>query len=278
MLEEVENEPEEELEEKKEDEEIELTVEHNEPEVVAKEDTEVPYIIGIPEKYVDSFSKALESIGFTPSQISDFKQVDNWNNGERYTFMYQGEGRYIVYLLDTGEVSSIKDPNNEYIYQQEISASPSNPESILLVEGEKGEYGKEEYFDGYLEVRYYLPKGTYKVTCQTQGSGFMVETIETHLEDGYKTSDVIEHIKFDNTNQSKTVTIKDGECVFLTINSILEFVPVMESGENSSAYEEGKKKAEELTGKMEEIDWDENYKKAGDKGKEFAEFLNGLME
>ena len=47
--------------------------------------------------------------------------------------------------------------------------------------------------------------------------------------------------------------------------------------ETSEYYEQGKEISSELISEMENIDWDETYDKAEEKGKEAAEFLNKLL-
>lgn len=48
--------------------------------------------------------------------------------------------------------------------------------------------------------------------------------------------------------------------------------------ETSSDYTEGQEKANELIEEMENIDWEEKYDDARDKGREAAEFLNDLLD
>ena len=46
---------------------------------------------------------------------------------------------------------------------------------------------------------------------------------------------------------------------------------------NSEEYKKGQEIAEELNSEMENIDWEENYNDAREKGKEAAEYLNNLF-
>lgn len=177
--------------------------------------------IKIPKKYKNSFKKACLSCNMAIKEISNFKKAKDWGNGERYTFIFKKK-RYIVYFLDNGNVSSINDSNNNKIYKKKKSKQKKH-KSILLTDGELGDYGKEEDFSGYKIIRYYIPKGKYKVTCQTRGSGFYIETIEKHLEDGYETSDIIQQVTFSGTDEEYKITIKEGQCISLLVNSILEF-------------------------------------------------------
>lgn len=177
--------------------------------------------IKIPKKYKNSFKKACLSCNMAIKEISNFKKLKDWGNGERYTFTFKKK-KYIVYFLDNGKVSSINNSNNNKIYEKKKSNQKKH-KSILLTDGELGDYGKEEDFSGYKMIRYYIPTGKYKVTCQTRGSGFYIETIEKHLEDGYETSDIIQQVTFSGTDEEYKITIKEGQCISLLINSILEF-------------------------------------------------------
>ena len=47
--------------------------------------------------------------------------------------------------------------------------------------------------------------------------------------------------------------------------------------ECSESYLKGKELADKLNEEMESIDWEENYDKAEEKGKEAAEYLNSLF-
>ena len=47
--------------------------------------------------------------------------------------------------------------------------------------------------------------------------------------------------------------------------------------ESSTDYQQGEQLGESLIDEMEGIDWEENYEKAEEAGKEAAEFLNGLL-
>lgn len=60
------------------------------------------------------------------------------------------------------------------------------------------------------------------------------------------------------------------------IESTLDYESV-EYKEKSEAYKKGEELGEELIDKMEGIDWDDTYEKAGEAGKEAAEFLNQLL-
>lgn len=182
--------------------------------------------INLPDKYIDNFKLACSSCGIDIDNVSDFEQVDDWANGERYGFLYNGAW-YLLYLIDNGEVASINDMSQNKIYKKstpkkEKKSKKKEKEKIFLTDGDLGEYGKVDDFSGYKVIRYYIPAGRYIAECQTRGSGFYIETIEKHLESGYETSDTTAEIKFSNVDEKYEIEIKDGECISLIINSIIE--------------------------------------------------------
>lgn len=296
--------------------------------------------IMVEEKYKQNFIDACIACGIDAERVNSFSKIDNWGNGERYTFYYN-DVMHSVYFVDSGEVNSINYAGNndiklyEYGYEPldindfeidglmyaslQIAAEsvvetdlnfpdtadfhwlttgfctrrynyyiigceftaqnafgveethsfridsiiigdsselvyyeldgnvmmgnpcvpeiekiplenyyPSADGTIKITEGIAGEYGKEDNFDGEMFIRYYIPSGKYTVTCDTQGSSMYIETIELHKEDGYDTATIIEKISFSSTEESYDVEIKDGECVSLTINSIINFKPITE--------------------------------------------------
>ena len=94
-----------------------------------------------------------------------------------------------------------------------------NPNVITLIYEQIGTYGKEEDFDGTKIIRYYVPSGKYKVTAESKGSGLYVESISTHKENGYKTTDIYELIKFSNASEEFQIEVNDDQCISLLYNS-----------------------------------------------------------
>lgn len=210
-------------EEKQEEEKKEIPQEIKEDDTQGKEVDEENNIT-LPDKYAENFKTACNSCGIDINNVSDFEQVDDWANGERYRFLYNGAG-YILYLIDNGEIASINDTGMNKVYERpspKKKAQNKDKQKIILTDGELGDYGREDDFSGYKQIRYYVPAGKYAVSCQTRGSGFYIETIEKHLENGYETSDTIAEVKFSSVDEKYEIKIKDGECLFLIINSIIE--------------------------------------------------------
>lgn len=293
--------------------------------------------ISLEEKYKDNFIAACISCNMDAEKISYLQKQDNWQNGERYSFIYK-DVTHEVYFLDNGTVNSINysgnndiklyeygyesldindflittetyaslqiaaekvvklnlnypdtadfnwfttgycvryydyyivgceftaknafgiaenhsfridcilnDEGSDFIYYEldgnvmsgatsipEIKKVPveeiyQNEEVIKLSYGTIGSYGKEDVFDEEKHIRYYIPSGKYKVTTETRGSGFFIETVELHKEDGFDTATIIQKIVFSNIEENYEIEIKEGECISLIINSILKFEPI----------------------------------------------------
>lgn len=289
----------------------------------------------LPGKYLVDFVQACEACGIDFEKISDIKKLDDWSNGESYSFYYEpgllyddvhsvhffdnGKVAYIAYKQDdfvkiyeygyaalnikdfyvdlseftmlnerakTVAVSSLENPETaefdlsdggvfrykdyhyfrgdvsekksytkrveyEYVvicsYDENqkyellcfaldgdvIAGEPVWPDftkeqlpilttrvdgTILLTYSFVGDYGKTESVDGEETIRYYLPEGHYKVTCQTRGSGFDIERNDTSIKD--------ERILFSNTDEVFEIEIQDGDSISLVEYSLLEFKPI----------------------------------------------------
>ena len=103
---------------------------------------------------------------------------------------------------------------------EEQNKNNSEKSSITLSYGKKGEYGQFDSFNEDDYLRYYIPKGKYKVNCII-GGGFYIETIETHKENGSDVSDIISQTTMKSGDISK-ITISEGECISLIINTEIE--------------------------------------------------------
>lgn len=105
---------------------------------------------------------------------------------------------------------------------EQEEGNSENVEPIILSDGEEGEYGQHDLFDGEPYLRYYVPVGNYKVKCNAEG-GFYIESIEKHEEDGFETTDVIQ--QFDMSNGDETeISIEEGQCIYLYINTEIELI------------------------------------------------------
>lgn len=67
-------------------------------------------------------------------------------------------------------------------------------------------------------------------------------------------------------------------CFLLSGCDVEEEEKNIDKNEVSTNYSDGQEKANELIEKMENIDWEENYDDAKEKGRKAAEFLNDLLD
>ena len=154
----------------------------------------------------------------------------NENDKETYEFtvdfLVEDNAAKIIYVsidgveqFSTGEAA----PEVEKVALTEEGTEASG-DKIVITDGKLGDYGQEDMFDGEPYMRYYLPNGKYNVKCVIRG-GFYIESIALHKEDGWDTATTYDQIMM-NVGDEKTITIEDGQCISLIINTELEFTPV----------------------------------------------------
>ncbi len=147
----------------------------------------------------------------------------SYTKREEYEYVvicsYDGNQKYelLCYALD-GEVLAGELIWPEFEKEQLPMLTARVDGTILLTHGFVGDYGKTESVDGEEIIRYYLPEGRYKVTCQTRGSGFSIE----RAENGSKG----EQLLFSNIDEVYEIEIKEGDSISLLEYSLLEFKPV----------------------------------------------------
>ena len=129
----------------------------------------------------------------------------------------------LVYFEMDGKILYGKPNVPEIVKVPLDDIASENGSSIILRDGVVGNYGKEDDFSGTKIIRYYIPAGKYIARCKTRGSGFYIESISKHKEDGYETSDIFEQIMFSNTDEKHEIEIDDKSCISLIVNSIIEF-------------------------------------------------------
>lgn len=81
--------------------------------------------IMVEEKYKQNFIDACIACGIDAEKVNSFSKIDNWENGERYTFYYN-DVMHTVYFLDSSEVNSINYGANNDIKLYEYGYEPLN--------------------------------------------------------------------------------------------------------------------------------------------------------
>lgn len=138
-------------------------------------------------------------------------------------YIVKDGGYECVYLALDGAVAFGSDQTPKLPKEElEQENESENGEAIILSYDKEGQCGQFDLFDGEPYLRYYVPVGTYTVKCNIRG-GFYIETIELHKEDGWDTSDIIQQINMSEGEETE-ITIEDGQCISLIINTEIELI------------------------------------------------------
>ena len=136
----------------------------------------------------------------------------------------------LEYLVVDGEIykgsqSIIPEIEREKLI--DVTDSTGVGDTVLLVYGELGEYGKEVIINGEKYIWYEVPAGTYKVTSKVSYCIVFLDKDELHKNsDGYMESVNVETLRFNEVNSTQQITINENEHLFITINSRVELVRV----------------------------------------------------
>lgn len=177
----------------------------------------------VPDNVRKNIESTMVKIGYDKNKIIRIMPDSNWQNGPRYKIDYDNE-LYFVYAYENGEIQSINDSKMNKIYENTtatgIDASNVKNTDIVLIEGQLGQYGKEDDFGASKHIRYYLPAGTYNVKALVRGTQFFIEKVKiTKNSSGYGESEMVRNISLSSEGSTETITLKDDECILLTINS-----------------------------------------------------------
>lgn len=163
---------------------------------------------------------AFESIGYDKTKIKKIMNDSDWSNGPRYKVLYDNE-LLIVYAFDNNEIASIRDTSLNFLYENKeatgVDESDIKNNDIVLIEGQLGEYGKEEFYNSEKYIRYYVPAGTYTVKALTRHAQFFIEKQAIYTNDfGYQESKIVKNITMGDVNSTETIIIAEDECINLT--------------------------------------------------------------
>lgn len=196
----------------------------------------------------NNFITACKEIKMDPDKIESVFKKHDWSNGPRYKFTYEGK-KFLLYAYDNGNVRSITlEDGNIMIYlegfepynvndflskdgtipkvdekkRKEINQNTTSTQKsneIIIKDGQKGTYGKEDLFDGEKYIRYYVPTGKYEVEALVKNADFYIESKKIYKEDGWDTSTVIREVKLPTMGDTTTIEIKSDQCISLVIHS-----------------------------------------------------------
>ena len=177
----------------------------------------------VPDNIRKNIENAMVESGYDKNKIIKIMPESDWQSGPRYKIDYDNK-IYIVYAYDNGEIKSINDSKMNEIYENKsatgIKTDTVKENDIVLIEGQLGQFGKEDDFGSSKHIRYYLPSGTYEVKALVRGSQFFIEKIKiTKNSYGNSESEMVRNISLSSEGSTETITLKDDECILLTINS-----------------------------------------------------------
>ncbi|MDR2611207.1 MAG: hypothetical protein LBC58_07100 [Clostridiales Family XIII bacterium] len=222
------------------------------------EDEKPTDIVNLDKTFQNDLNSCLSKIGIEQEDIDEIHSMDNWYNGKRYWFDYDGHNFYIyanaddsIYSINMDVVVRTKseltqekimegnmiecylqgyepynyknvlnDMDNLDKYKNNTSRKAlssttedksSNSNTIILRDGQVGQYGKQdgEYID------YYVPAGKYTATSKSGN-------VKIALVNNSNDEDYSYIAEFTTIGQSKTISIKAGYHIELTIYGEVE--------------------------------------------------------
>lgn len=151
-----------------------------------------------------------------------------------FTLIYQvtNDSAKLVYFELGGNVISddmaaVSVPERQEIPDAGSSDTTTDGENMVLVYGELGAYGKSVDVDGNTTIHYCVPEGTYTVV--NNGKWCMVYVAKDEYYEnmsGYMENEIVDTLDFSEYGESKTLTVKSGEHIELTINASVTLTPV----------------------------------------------------
>lgn len=167
----------------------------------------------------------LAGLDYTLDDVNWFEQTDDWAAGSRYNAQINGK-IYIQIAAIGDEIYSIKDTKNgatdDFLYKNEDlkpDAGDVPDGSILLTDGELGDYGKEATTkSGYKYVRYTVPAGNYTVENKAKQSAVFVVSDSN-------SDDVSASLQLSSNGEKARLTVKDGYHIELSMYAQILLTP-----------------------------------------------------
>ncbi len=179
------------------------------------------------EAFAKNLADALDStgLGYTLDDINWLEQTDDWAAGKRYNAQVDMKD-YIQIATIGDEIYSIKNTQNneidDFIYKNESlnpDAGDVSDDSILLTDGELGDYGKEATTkSGYKYIRYTIPAGNYTVENKAKQSVVFVVSDSN-------SDDVSATLQLNSAGEKGSLTIKSGYHIELSMYSQVALTP-----------------------------------------------------
>ena len=143
--------------------------------------------------------------------------------GDNIDLLYcEIDGNVILNDMDT-----ISIPERKEISDDTVTDTSSSLQSITLVDGELGEYGKYVTVDGQALINYYIPEGTYTISNNGEWCKVYLAKDDYYKNsDGYQENEIVKTLEFSNYGESDTLTINKGEHLELTLNATVTLTPL----------------------------------------------------
>lgn len=166
--------------------------------------------------YVNSKVEAQNAFG-VPSEIQ-FSAM----------FTIEDSSIKLIRLIVDGE--TVKDEAGNYPLPEraklETKDAIGENGELRIIDGQLGEYGKAVQLDSYECFWYYVPAGTYSVTCNSKSCSVYIDKNEiTRNVDGYVEMENVTTLEL-KYGESKEVTIHKDEHIYLTIYADITLIPV----------------------------------------------------
>lgn len=167
----------------------------------------------------------LAGLDYTLDDVNWLEQTDDWAAGSRYNAQINGK-IYIQVATINDEIYSIKNTKNgatdDFLYKNEDlkpDAGDVPDGSILLTDGELGDYGKEATTkSGYKYIRYTVPTGNYTVENKAKQSSIFVVSDSN-------SDDVSASLQLSSNGEKARLTIKDGYHIELSMYAQILLMP-----------------------------------------------------
>ena len=167
----------------------------------------------------------LAGLDYTLDDVNWLEQTDDWAAGSRYNAQINGK-IYIQIATINDEIYSIKNTKNgatdDFLYKNEDlkpDAGDVPDGSILLTDGELGDYGKEATTkSGYKYVRYTVPAGNYTVENKAKQSAVFVVSDSN-------SDDVSASLQLSSNGEKARLTVKDGYHIELSMYAQILLTP-----------------------------------------------------
>ena len=181
----------------------------------------------VTETFAKNLKAALPLAGldYTLDDVNWLEQTDDWAAGSRYNAQINGK-IYIQIATINDEIYSIKNTKNgatdDFLYKNEDlkpDAGDVPDGSILLTDGELGDYGKEATTkSGYKYIRYTVPTGNYTVENKAKQSAVFVVSDSN-------SDDVSASLQLSSNGEKARLTIKDGYHIELSMCAQVLLIP-----------------------------------------------------